>query len=82
MQPEWVVQKVTPNRDYTLVVEFYDGSIKKVDMKPLISKRKFYEPLKNVSFFMLARADGISVAWADKVDVAPEYLYEHGKTVN
>ena len=81
-QPEWVVKKVTPNKDYTLVVEFHDGNVKKIDMKPVIAEGGVFEPLNNIAFFMLAKTDGCTVIWNDKIDIAPEYLYEHGEPLN
>ncbi|MBR5621347.1 DUF2442 domain-containing protein [Candidatus Saccharibacteria bacterium] len=76
--PEWTVVKVTPQGNYTLVVEFSDGSIKKVDMSPVIEKDAVFAPLKNTPLFMTAKEQYGTVVWTDKIDIAPEYLYEHG----
>lgn len=45
------------------------------DARPLLAKA-IYKPLNNLSFFLTAKADCGSVVWSDKIDIAPEYLYE------
>ena len=79
--PEWVVTKVMPHEDYTLTVEFFDGSIKKINMSPVIAKGKIFSPLKDVNVFMKAHETYGTVAWSEKIDIAPEYLYENGVDV-
>lgn len=73
--PKWVVKKAEPRIDYTIYLVFEDGSKKIYDAKPLLES-PLYEPLKNLGFFMKARADGDTVIWNDDVDIAPEHLYE------
>ncbi len=79
--PEWTVVKVTPHEDCTLTVEFNDGSIKKVDMTSVIKENTVFAPLKNTPLFMAAKEQYGTVVWTDRIDIAPEYLYEHGVDV-
>ena len=72
--PEWVVNALEFSGGYVLRLWFEDGSIKEDD--------KVYSPLHSMSFFRQAQALYGSVRWSDEIDIAPEYLYEHGKSVN
>ena len=74
---KWVVKKVVPCRDYTLLITFANGKRKVFDVKPLL-EAKINEPLKDMDFFMQARVLGPSVGWNDELDICPEYLYEKG----
>ena len=65
--PVYHVVAVVPHEDYTLTVTFRDGDKKLYDMRPLI----------DINLFMKAHVCG-SVAWSDKIDIAPEELYENG----
>jgi hypothetical protein len=76
--PDWVVKKVEPREDYTLLLTFADGKVKEFDARPLL-EIPLYAPLKDKSFFMKAKVDGPSVAWRADIDIAPEYLYEKSK---
>lgn len=78
--PVYHVVAVVPHEDYTLTVTFRDGDKKLYDMRPLIDgERAFkpYAPLIDINLFMKAHVCG-SVAWSDKIDIAPEELYENG----
>lgn len=72
---EWIVKEVKPQKDYTLLLTFADGSKKVFDMKPLLDKPVF-RPLNNVGLFMQAKTDDWTVVWNDDIDIAPEHLYE------
>lgn len=74
---KWVVKKVVPCRDYTLLITFANGKQKVFDVKPLL-EAKINEPLKDMDFFVQARVLGPSVGWNDELDICPEYLYEKG----
>ena len=73
--PVWVVEKVMPQPDYTLLLTFADGEQKRYDARPLLEKA-IYAPLRSLPFFLTARADCGTVVWNDDVDIAPEHLYE------
>ena len=74
-KPVWVVDAVKAQEDYTLLITFTGGEKRLYDAHPLLEKA-IYSPLKNISFFLGARADCGTVVWNDDVDIAPEHLYE------
>lgn len=76
----WIVTKVEPQKDYTLIITFITGEKKIYNALPLLEKN-IYEPLKNLSFFMQAKVVGDTVAWSDDIDIAPEHLYEYSKNI-
>ncbi len=73
--PDWVVEDVIAKDDWTLHLTFANGVKKVFDARPLLQK-SLYAKLKNVSFFLNAKAECGTVIWDDDVDIAPEYLYE------
>jgi hypothetical protein len=66
---------VEPLPDYCLLLTFEQGEKKRFDMKPYLHATVF-QPLKNVSFFKLARIDYGTVVWSNDIDIAPETLYD------
>jgi hypothetical protein len=74
--PVWVVKKVEPQTDYTLVLTFASGERKVYDAHPLLDKA-IYAQLQNLSFFLSAKVECGTVVWNDDVDIAPEHLYEY-----
>lgn len=68
-----ITVKALPN--YCLWVTFENHEQKCFDMKPYLSATVF-QPLKNPSFFELARVDYGTVTWPNDIDIAPETLYE------
>ena len=79
--PEWTVNALKFRGGYILRLWFEDGSVKDFDCTELLDER-VYSPLLNMSFFQQARALYGTVRWNEDIDIAPEYLYEHGKTAN
>ena len=72
------VSGVRPLSDYILWVRFNNGEEKRFDLKPLLSTAAF-SPLKNPSVFNSVYIDYGVTVWNDgDIDIAPEYLYEHG----
>lgn len=78
--PVWVVKEVQPKEDYTLLLTFADGTKRIYDARPLLEKA-LYSQLKNIAFFLCAKAECGTVVWNDDVDIAPEHLYEYSKLV-
>ena len=78
---KWIVTAVEPEDDYTLLVDFIDGSRKRFDMKPLINRGKIFAKLKDLDFFRKAHASRSTVVWDDMIDIAPESLYKRGISV-
>ena len=63
---------------YRVSVEFNDGSVKDVDLEPLLSLPAF-SPLADPAVFRAFSIDHGVVTWLDgEIDVAPEWLYDHG----
>lgn len=76
-KPNWVVTEVIPTEDYQLDLTFVTGERKCYDMRPKLSRKPF-DALQNKQLFMQAKVVGPTVAWNDKIDIAPETLYEDG----
>lgn len=76
-EPKWVVLDVTAREDYTLLITFAGGEQRIYNVLPLLEK-PIYAPLKNLSFFLSAKADCGTVVWNDDIDIAPEHLYAKG----
>ena len=75
-KPKWSVVSAVPRDDYSIEIEFADGTRGVYDARPLLGRGP-YKPLAKLPVFMLAHADHGTVAWADGIDIAPEHLYEH-----
>ena len=69
-------------RPYVLRVTFSDGVTKDVDLESELWGEMF-EPLKDESLFRRARVgpESHTVEWPNGADLAPEFLYESGRTV-
>lgn len=79
--PVWVVEAVIPQEDYTLIITFTGGNQRIYDARPLLEK-PLCAPLKNLSFFMGAKAAYGTVVWSDDIDIAPEHLYECSRPID
>jgi len=62
------------NDDFTLDLEFNDGSIRHFDAKPYLEIGIFRE-LKNLDYFKNIRLAFGTVQWQNRQDFAPETLY-------
>ena len=78
--PAWVVKKVIPRKDYTLLLTFEDGKNGIYDFRPDLS-RPVFRKQQNIDFFMHAKALYGTVVWPDDSDIAPEHLYENSTSV-
>lgn len=47
-------------------------------MSPLLSLPA-YQPLKNISFFKTAKADGMCIYWDDCINLCPDMVYSDSK---
>ena len=77
--PVWTVKEVEAKNDYTLLIT-ENGEKKLYNALPLLEK-SIYFPLKNIGFFMSAKAECGTVVWNDDVDIAPKHLYEMSVSV-
>lgn len=66
--------EVSPLPDYRLSVLFDNGERRIFDVKPYLHGEWFSE-LLDESIFQQVRIAGLSVAWPDGQDIAPDCLY-------
>lgn len=65
---------------YRMLISFNDGQRKVFDFSSLIDKYPVFMPLKNLEIFKSYTITD-TLEWNDStIDIAPEYLYEHGVT--
>ncbi len=71
------------DNEYTLRLEFNDGTIKDVDLSGELHGEVF-EPLKELEFFrsVAVNAETGTIEWPNGADFAPEFLYEIGRPVH
>ena len=77
---KWIVTDVQPNPDFTLLITFAKGKKRIFDCKSIFDK-KYAQRLKDIDFFMQAKADHQTVMWSEDLDLSPEYLYENSVKV-
>ena len=77
---DWAVNALKVRYNYVLRIWFEDGSVKNFDYREIFYDKPFQQ-LKDISFFAKAHVFADTVVWNDKIDIAPEYLHEHGKIV-
>ena len=73
--PDWVVTKVIPQKDYTLILTFGDGKQGVYDFRPDLL-RPIFKKQRNIDFFMYAKVLYGIVVWPDNSDIDPEHLYD------
>ncbi|MBQ6773600.1 MAG: DUF2442 domain-containing protein [Synergistaceae bacterium] len=76
------VKNITPLPDKILLAEFYDGSIKKYDVKPLMQKIPVFQMLDYVhGLFEAVQVDsgGYGIIWNDELDLDCNELYYNGE---
>ena len=66
--------EVFPLADYKLRVKFDNGEEKIFDVKPYI-KGEWFSELLDPDVFNAVQVEGLSVAWPDGQDIAPDCLY-------
>ena len=74
------VRAVKPNPDYTLILTFTSGEVKRFDVEPYLSIGIFQE-LRDLSTFNSVRPFLGSVQWANGQDFCPDTLYEESVPV-
>lgn len=63
---------------YRVCMTFNDGTRGRFDFADLIASEKMFAGLNDVDVFRSFALDGWTLTWMDgRVDIAPEYLYEH-----
>jgi hypothetical protein len=74
------VKAVKPNPDYTLILTFTNGEVKRFDVKPYLNIGMFQE-LRVLSAFNSVRPFLGSVQWTNGQDFCPDTLYEESVPV-
>ena len=68
------VEAVTPQPDYTLLLMFQNGERKRYDCKSLLDFGVFRE-LRQIAYFLQAKAEHGTVVWPHEQDICPDTLY-------
>ena len=74
MRPKAI--EVKPVEDYVLLIKFDNGEEKRFDVKPYLEHKAFSE-LKNKELFKTVKIGGLSIEWANGVDICPDELYNN-----
>jgi Protein of unknown function (DUF2442) len=66
---------------YLVHVRFEDGLTTDVDLSYLLDYGGVFEPLRDLNFFRLLRADpeAGTIVWPNEADIAPETLYAQAR---
>jgi hypothetical protein len=74
----WRLTKVNPLPNYTLAVEFKDGTKGLVNMTALIqsSKAGVFSHLKNLTLFNQVHLEYGVATWPGEIDLAPDAMYD------
>lgn len=67
--------RVTPQENYTLLIEFSNAEVRLFDVKPYISGSWFGQ-LADLTIFNAVKICGSTVEWEGGQDIAPHELYE------
>ncbi|HEV7798465.1 MAG TPA: DUF2442 domain-containing protein [Pyrinomonadaceae bacterium] len=65
---------VAANDDFSLVLKFNDGSVKRFDAKPYLDY-VFFRELKDLNYFKQVSVAFGTVQWPHEQDISPETLY-------
>lgn len=74
------VVEVKANEDFSLSLEFNDGSVKRFDATPYLDYEVF-KPLKDLNYFKRIKIAFGTVQWTDGQDISPETLYLEGEDI-
>ena len=69
-----------PLEDYMLLIKFSNGEEKVFDVKPYLEDKVFFE-LKNKELFKTVKVGGLSIEWANGLDICPDELYNQSKKI-
>ena len=75
------ITAVTANDDFSLDLQFSDGSLKRFDAKPYLDYEVFRE-LKDLNYFKQVDIAFGTVQWPHEQDISPETLYIEGVPVS
>ena len=66
--------------DYSLLIEFENGEIKKFEVTPFLDKGRFQE-LREKSMFKTVKVNDGAVEWANTLDLSSDTLYFLSKSI-
>ena len=66
--------------EYRLLIKFSNGEEKVFDVKPYLEDKVFFE-LKNKELFKTVKVGGLSIEWANGLDICPDELYNKSKKI-
>lgn len=78
MRPKLI--NVKPLDGYRLLLEYANNEKRILDTEYWLSK-PMYECLKDKALFDTVKVAGISIVWANGLDIAPDDLYEYSEPV-
>ena len=72
------IEKAEYINGYKIMVWFDDGTKKIIDLSDVIIKYPVFKPLADIDLFRQFKVTD-TLEWNNgKIDIAPEYLYDHG----
>ena len=71
---------IRPLEDFSVLVVFDDGKTKICNLSDHL-ERGIFKALKDKKIFNLVHVEHGAAVWNEHIDIAPEYLYEHGTTL-
>ena len=74
------VKEVEPKSDYSLILKFSNGDIRRFDMKPYLEMGVFRE-LKDMEIFNTVRVSFDSIEWDNEADFDPEVLFNYSSKI-
>jgi hypothetical protein len=69
------VRRVNVVEDQVVQIEFEDGSVRQLDLSPLMHGPIFDEILENQALFRKITVAGGTLAWPNGADIDPDVLY-------
>lgn len=76
------ILEVKPLENYCIYLKFENGEEKVYDVKREINTIKFYDKLKDKTYFKNVKTMGDTVVWKNGEDIAPENLYYESITLD
>jgi len=68
------ILKIEIEKEFYLIVEFNDGKVRKVNMKPFLNKGIFNQ-LKDPAYFQLVKNNGYFISWPNDQELSADTLY-------
>lgn len=78
------IKNVMAACNYSLIVEFDDGTIKVYDLNPLIEQNEPFKKLKGNKLFYNVHidVDRCGVIWDDTLDISSEEIWDNGELLD